>query len=769
MKQRYLAVLFLTLALLSKVYADHEDIEDPQDHKHLEDPQTESEDAITSEPDTNCVDSMKHLCPGNLTWHNAAITENYCPMIKIKSNSNSYKSSGCFCCSPYVRDFSNNCILRCDCVTSTPPPVCVKPNEVYLTLPIDEKKCPHNGASMHTSTNKGAGCFCPKSFARDSRGNCIPECECSGSPDDIYGNCCGNLTWSNKFISESWCAEQLPPIAPSHRRPGCYCCAGYSRNKYGICVENCDCDPPNVITTMPPVSGTTKCPTIPITGTTQCPTTITITNKPTTHCKQTEIFLECGPFEKTCSNFKKELQTSNECRKAGCYCRDGYVRSRYGHCIKPQECATCTIIEKPQLPKDCFQNYTWLRKGAPEYFCDNRLVCDLDHLNSKACFCVNGFVLTDSGKCSMDFDHTNVSKKHYSEKAQSSNKHVRINNDSDRSASCGCCGADGASGFHFGSNYPVCSACVAAFRRSVVDGRTYKCRHNNNCLITVFTRNSCRACRMASCLKIGMKTEYVQSNRDLIGSYNKKTSIPLPNITSSDSIHKSNSVESFHCFPSSSHSNSCCRQSQSSTIGRLSPNASITTEKIFENAVYAYKRKVEQRKVIHCDVTFKNLTLSAEPKLREISYGEHVKPGAYKVEVGTFILFLNDIKAFNGFSEEDRTLLFKNICIYSHFSEKHYRSMKQDGLKRQYVIFSDFTYIDLNKMDEENFKFYDDTPNDTTKIFERTRFDNVKKMLFESVKSSFNTIVNSMQESNMNDAEYCGLFFLMLYSCGKLN
>ncbi|CAD5218237.1 unnamed protein product [Bursaphelenchus okinawaensis] len=69
---------------------------------------------------------------------------------------------------------------------------------------------------------------------------------------------------------------------------------------------------------------------------------------------------------------------------------------------------------------------------------------------------------------------------------------------------CRICGAN-ADGPHFGAY--ACRACSAFFRRSIVEHRRYKCNHKGKCSVNSDVRNSCRSCRYATCLAVGMKAD----------------------------------------------------------------------------------------------------------------------------------------------------------------------------------------------------------------------------------------------------------------------
>ncbi|XP_034028616.1 nuclear receptor subfamily 2 group C member 2 isoform X2 [Thalassophryne amazonica] len=75
---------------------------------------------------------------------------------------------------------------------------------------------------------------------------------------------------------------------------------------------------------------------------------------------------------------------------------------------------------------------------------------------------------------------------------------------------CVVCG-DKASGRHYGA--VSCEGCKGFFKRSVRKNLTYSCRSKEDCVINKHHRNRCQFCRLRKCLKMGMKTESVQSER----------------------------------------------------------------------------------------------------------------------------------------------------------------------------------------------------------------------------------------------------------------
>ncbi|XP_038127472.1 nuclear receptor subfamily 2 group C member 2 isoform X2 [Cyprinodon tularosa] len=75
---------------------------------------------------------------------------------------------------------------------------------------------------------------------------------------------------------------------------------------------------------------------------------------------------------------------------------------------------------------------------------------------------------------------------------------------------CVVCG-DKASGRHYGA--VSCEGCKGFFKRSVRKNLTYSCRSKQDCIINKHHRNRCQFCRLRKCLKMGMKTDSVQSER----------------------------------------------------------------------------------------------------------------------------------------------------------------------------------------------------------------------------------------------------------------
>lgn len=82
-----------------------------------------------------------------------------------------------------------------------------------------------------------------------------------------------------------------------------------------------------------------------------------------------------------------------------------------------------------------------------------------------------------------------------------------------RGRTCQVCG-DKALGYNF--NAVTCESCKAFFRRNALTKKEFTCPFNQNCEITVVTRRFCQKCRLARCLDIGMKKEYIMSEMEKV-------------------------------------------------------------------------------------------------------------------------------------------------------------------------------------------------------------------------------------------------------------
>lgn len=78
---------------------------------------------------------------------------------------------------------------------------------------------------------------------------------------------------------------------------------------------------------------------------------------------------------------------------------------------------------------------------------------------------------------------------------------------------CGVCG-DKALGYNF--NAVTCESCKAFFRRNALTKKDFRCPFNHQCDITTVTRRFCQKCRLEKCFTIGMRKDYIMSEKDKV-------------------------------------------------------------------------------------------------------------------------------------------------------------------------------------------------------------------------------------------------------------
>lgn len=77
---------------------------------------------------------------------------------------------------------------------------------------------------------------------------------------------------------------------------------------------------------------------------------------------------------------------------------------------------------------------------------------------------------------------------------------------------CYVCGAK-AHGYNF--DQITCESCKAFFRRNALKSMDkFRCRNNNNCVITSATRKRCKRCRLTKCFKVGMRKEWILTEEE---------------------------------------------------------------------------------------------------------------------------------------------------------------------------------------------------------------------------------------------------------------
>ncbi|GFT45331.1 cysteine-rich venom protein 6 [Nephila pilipes] len=187
-----------------------------------------------------------------------------------------------------------------------------KPNEEFKEC---GSACPitclnhTNPRPCHLPCTKG--CFCKPGFVRGPNGQCIPPSRC---PDECI------RPYEEYLECGPPCIRTCSRIDPRRKCPsfcvkGCFCVAGYVRDIDGNCIkpENCPLEPER--------------------------------------CPDDEIFYACTPTcGSTCDSLKSDSGRicSKVCRP-GCFCRRGFVKTRDGKCVLPQNCPKSDIIKGRRL------------------------------------------------------------------------------------------------------------------------------------------------------------------------------------------------------------------------------------------------------------------------------------------------------------------------------------------------------------------------------------------------------------------------------------
>ncbi|KAF9287787.1 hypothetical protein BGZ68_001258 [Mortierella alpina] len=105
--------------------------------------------------------------------------------------------------------------------------------------------------------------------------------------------------------------------------PGCFCTPGLVRRKDGQCVQESQCK-----TSVPAPAPTTASGPAP-----SKPSSTPV--KKSKKCKVNEVYRE---RKSTCERSCKDPKSCSRNRKAGCFCKDGLLRSKEGLCVRKQSC-----------------------------------------------------------------------------------------------------------------------------------------------------------------------------------------------------------------------------------------------------------------------------------------------------------------------------------------------------------------------------------------------------------------------------------------------
>uniref|UniRef100_A0A0N5AFR0 Nuclear receptor domain-containing protein n=1 Tax=Syphacia muris TaxID=451379 RepID=A0A0N5AFR0_9BILA len=75
------------------------------------------------------------------------------------------------------------------------------------------------------------------------------------------------------------------------------------------------------------------------------------------------------------------------------------------------------------------------------------------------------------------------------------------------------CRVCGDKAFSYNFNVISCESCKAFFRRNANKQKEIRCPFNNSCVITKLSRRFCQRCRLQKCFDVGMKKEWIMSEK----------------------------------------------------------------------------------------------------------------------------------------------------------------------------------------------------------------------------------------------------------------
>ncbi|PIC24217.1 hypothetical protein B9Z55_017634 [Caenorhabditis nigoni] len=272
-----------------------------------------------------------------------------------------------------------------------------------------------------------------------------------------------------------------------------------------------------------------------------------------------------------------------------------------------------------------------------------------------------------------------------------------------------CLGA--GDGFHFGSE--ACKACTAFFRRCIQLKKTFKCRGNGHCDVTMGVRCICRACRFSKCLQAGMNPMCVQ----------------LKNDSNTEDVPESSSSEPSRLL--------VIHESYNDVMPLLT--------KMKAN----YEKLLSARRVIH---NKEGQNVFKEQVSMPSTYKEAVDEGAKGVSLtADWVSCCFD--EFAGLSKDQKHILFRNFYTPFFILESAFSSHSKNC--PDFYIFPSGNYADINNLES----FYKDV-----EINQKL----TKEQFLEFVKPTYEihsrTLVQPMMSENLDIFEFFALTTFVLWN-----
>ena len=242
----------------------------------------------------------------------------------------------CFCIDGYVREFGPNgsCIPINTCPIVDPPPMkCDDPNSTFKSCgTVCEPTCDIPNPLSCTKNCK-SGCFCNAGYIKDSTGICIPIDKCPK-----LNECPANEVFDcrNPTCGEQGCFWLCMPAPDTPCVNKCFCADGYRRIN-GICIPEKKCPKKMITCNEYEVFECRETDNVPCEYKCYCGN---IDGKcvkcPMPNTEYRTCVNPCT--EPSCANPTTALIKCAYACEDGCYCKEGFVKSDDGSCIKLDQC-----------------------------------------------------------------------------------------------------------------------------------------------------------------------------------------------------------------------------------------------------------------------------------------------------------------------------------------------------------------------------------------------------------------------------------------------